>query len=177
VNVGKSFLLRFQESQVAPDGTSGVAIAPTGTRIRGEQPDRVAYGSYNTVTDPRRDMEATSGVPSERPDRSAAGEACAAVPGRSATDTLTLTYVADEAPRNDDLRKHSATVLPLAETGTKTAIKGEQPDRGAAKGYGALPEKSVGTIANSTLTYTFVNAEQPRKDERRRAALVLPTCS
>jgi hypothetical protein len=129
------------------------------------------------MTNPRRDMETATGVPSERPDRSAAGEACATLPARAATDTLTVTYVGDEAPRNDDLRREAAGVLPAA-AGTKTAVEGEQPDRNApGESCATLPERTAGEVADSTLTYTFVSAEQPRKDERRRAALVLPACS
>jgi hypothetical protein len=175
--MGQSFLLRFQEAQVFPDQAVGSAGMQTGTKIQGEQPDRAAYSEYDAMTNPRRDMETATGVPSERPDHSAAGEACSALPARGATDTLTLTYVGDEAPRNDDLRRHSATVLPVT-TETKTAIRGERPDRAASgESCAAMPERSAGDVVSSTLTYTFVNAEQPRKDERRRSALVLPACS
>ena len=177
--MGRSFLLRYQEQQVRPGNPEAHLLLATGTKVPGEQPDRAAYAAYETRSDPRRDMETSTAVSSERPDNSAAGESCGALPTRAATaNTLTTTEVDSEAPKKDDVENHSALVLPVAETGTKTAIPGEQPDRSAAgESCAALPEKAAPEIVNSTLTYTYVHAEAPRKDERRRSALVLPACS
>jgi hypothetical protein len=171
--VRKSYLLRFQEPQVGLDRPDAQPAAATG------QPDYGASKAYDTRTNPRQDMETATAVPSERPDLSAASSSCGALPARTAaTDTLTLTYIDDEAPRNDDLRDRSAMVLPVTGTATKTAIKGEQPDRSAASGScTSLPERTTIEILYGSLTYTFVKAEEPRKDEGRRSALVLPACS
>jgi hypothetical protein len=126
-----------------------------------------------TLDSPSAQLAATTGtkVPGEQPDRSAAAGSCGAIPVGADVVKSTLASTNDEKNRPD-------SVFPHNDTGTKTAVKDEQPDRSAAgEACATLPQQSAAELVNSTLTYTFVNAEQPRKDERRRSALVLPACS
>lgn len=70
----------------------------------------------------------------------------------------------------------SCTVLPNASSLTKTSIGGEQQDR-RADACAILPNQPSALNAQDTLTYTYVAAEEPRRDVPRPVALVLPACS
>jgi hypothetical protein len=112
--VGKSFLLRYQEEQVTPEGPVAHLSLATRSKPLGERPNRAASMGYETLSDPRRDMETSTAIRGEQPDRSAAGQSCAAIPEGAPPEifhSLTYTFVRAEAPRKDELNR-SALVLP-----------------------------------------------------------------
>jgi hypothetical protein len=86
----------------------------------------------------------------------------------------TETKVYGEGPDRVD-GCQAVRVLPIAASQTQTAIRGEGPDFSGGESTSDLLPRVVS--AKDNLTYTFVNAEEPRRDERRFSGLlVLPKC-